>query len=92
MATEPEAVEKFSRRIRESVASGAIPFCKVYIQSVIDRIEVGEGVVRTVDDKAALEQAVAGRVTTFGGVRRHQGRWRAAQDKTANTYMIEISM
>ena len=79
-AIEPEAVEKFSRLMRENVASGAIPFRKAYIQSVVERIEVDDGVIRIVSDKATLEQAVAGRVMASGGVRRRVPKWRTRQD------------
>jgi hypothetical protein len=64
---EPGAVEKFSRSMRENVASGAVPSRKAYMQSVVDRIEVDDGVIRIVGDKATLEQAVAGRVMASGG-------------------------
>ena len=54
-------VVSFSRFMRENVATGAIPFRKAYIQSVVDRIEVDDGVVPIVNDKATLKWAVAGR-------------------------------
>ena len=79
-AIEPEAVETFSRFMRENVASGAIPFRKAYIQSVVDRIEVDDGVIRIVGDKATPEQAVAGRAMASGGVRRRVPKWRARRD------------
>ena len=79
-AIEPEAVEKFSRLMRENVAFGDIPFRKAYIQSVVDRVEVDDGVIRIVGDKATLEQAVAGRVMGSGGVRRRVPKWRTRQD------------
>ena len=79
-AIEPEAVEKFSRFMRENVVSGAVPFRKAYIQSVVDRIEVDDGLIRIVGDKATLEQAVAGRVMASGGVRRRVPKWRARRD------------
>ena len=91
-AIEPEAVEKFSRFMRENVASGAIPFRKACIQSAVDRIEVDDGLIRIVSDNAKLEQVVAGRVMASGGVRRGVPKWRATQDKTANTYVIEIAI
>jgi hypothetical protein len=71
----------FSRFMRENVATGTIPFRKAYIQSVVDRIEVDDGVVRIVDDKSTLKQAVAGCVMASGGVRRRVPMWRAAPDQ-----------
>ena len=42
---------------------------KAYIRSVVDRIEVDDDVIRIFGDKAALEQAVAGRAMATTGVR-----------------------
>jgi len=78
-----EAIEKFSRIMRENVASGAVPFRKAYIQSVVDRIVVDDGLIRIVGDKATLEQAVAGRVMASGGVRRRVPNWRARRDSNS---------
>ena len=87
-AIEPEAVEKFGRFMCENVASGAIPFRKAYIQSVVDRIEVDDGVIRIIGDKATLEQAVAGRVMASGGVRRRVPRWRARRDSNSDPQIL----
>ena len=73
-------VVSFSRFMRENVATGAIPFRKAYIQSVVDRIEVDDGVVPIVDDKATLKQAVAGRAMASGDVRKRLPKWRTRQD------------
>jgi site-specific DNA recombinase len=80
---ELEAVEKFSRLMRENIASGTIPFRKAYIQSVLDRVEVDDGLIRIIGDKATLEQAVAGRVMASGGVRRRVQNWRARRDSNS---------
>ncbi len=77
---EPEAIERFSRSMRENIASGEIPFRKAYIQSVVDRIEVDDNVVRIIGDKATLEHAVAGRAIGSAGVRSFERKWRARKD------------
>ena len=66
--------------MRENIASGATPFRKAYIQSVVERIEVDDEAVRIIGDKATLEQAVAGQVMASGGVRRRVPKWGARRD------------
>ncbi|NJO53868.1 MAG: hypothetical protein HC829_02635 [Bacteroidales bacterium] len=48
--------------MRENIASGDIPLHKVYIRSVVDRIEVDDGVVRIIGEKSTLEQVIAGKM------------------------------
>jgi site-specific DNA recombinase len=78
--------------MRENIQSGDTPFRKAYIQAVVDRIEVDDGVVRIIGDKSTLEQAIAGRVMASGGVRRCVPKWRAIRNRTANSYVIEIAI
>jgi hypothetical protein len=89
---DPEAVERFGRAMRENLTSGEVPFRKNYIRSVVDRIEVDDEVIRIIGDKATLEQAVAGCAMGHRGVRSRVPNWRATQDKTANTYVIDVTL
>ena len=66
--------------MRESVTSGDIPFRKAYIQSVVDRIEVDDDLVRIIGDKSTLEQAIAGNAARNLGVRSFERKWRARKD------------
>ena len=77
---EPEAIARFSRAMRENITSGEIPFRKAYIQSVVDRIEVDDGVIRILGSKATLEQAIAGRAATSVGVRSFERKWRPGRE------------
>ncbi len=79
-AFDSEAIERFGRAMRENIATGDIPFRKAYIQSVVDRIEVDDGVVRIIGDKSTLEQAIAGKAIAGGGVRRCVPKWRSLGD------------
>jgi hypothetical protein len=58
----------------------------------VERIEVDGEVIRIVGDKATPEEAIARRIAAAGDVRRCAVKWRATQDKTANTYVIEIAI
>lgn len=80
-AFDPAVIESFGRVMRENITSGETPFRKAYIRAVVDRVEVDDGVVRIVGDKATLEQAVAGlTLAADGGVRRCVPKWRARHD------------
>lgn len=79
-ALDPAVIERFGRAMRENITSGETPFRKAYIQAVIDRVEVDDGVVRIVGDKSTLEQAVAGLSLAADGVRRCVPKWRARHD------------
>ena len=73
----PEAIEKFGRAMRENITTGDTPFRKAYIQSVVDRIEVDDEVVRITGSKATLEQVIAGKAVGSAGVRSFERNWRA---------------
>lgn len=79
-AFDSAVIERFGRAMRENISSGATPFRKAYLQAVIDRVEVDDGVVRIVGDKSTLEQAVAGLSLAADGVRRCVPKWRARHD------------
>lgn len=79
-AFDPAVIESFGRAMRENITSGDTPFRKAYIQAVVDRVEVDDGVVRIIGDKASLEQAVAGLSLAADGVRRCVPKWRARKD------------
>ncbi|MCP4565388.1 MAG: hypothetical protein GY873_17215 [Bosea sp.] len=82
---QPEAIERFGRLMRESVTTGDIPFRKAYIQSVVDRVEVDDDLIRIIGDKATLEQAIAGTAARNLGVRSFERKWRARKD--SNSFM-----
>lgn len=71
----PEVIERFGRTMRENIATGDTPFRKAYVRSVIDRIEVDDGVIRIVGDKTTLEQAVGGKGFAASGVRSFARKW-----------------
>jgi hypothetical protein len=85
-----EAIGRFATAMRHNIVNGDIPFRKAYIQSVVDRIEVDNHLIRIIGDKSTLEYAVSGAVSTSAGVRRSVPKWRTLRNKTANIYLIEI--
>ena len=54
----PLAVDRFARAMRERLAVGDFPFRKVYVGSILDRIEVDHHAVLIMGRKEVLEQAV----------------------------------
>lgn len=88
----PEMIEKFGREMRENIANGDVPFRKAYLRSIIDQVEVGDHTIRIIGDTATLEQVVAGKSVSATGVRSFVRKWRAIQNKTTNSYVIEITL
>ena len=65
---------------RENITTVDIPFRKAWMLSIIERIEVDDGVIRIIGDKSTLEQAVDGKPEASGGVRRSVPRWHAQRE------------
>jgi len=82
-------IEKFGREMRENIANGEVPFRKTHLRSVI---EVDDHIVRFIGDTATLEQVVAGKSVPAAGVRSFVRKWRTIQNKTTNSYAIEITI
>jgi site-specific DNA recombinase len=74
---EPKQIERFGRAMRENITYGEIPFRTAYIQSVVDRIEVDDSLIRILGSKATLKQAIAGRAVGSAGGRSFERKWRA---------------
>jgi len=66
--------------MRENITTGDIPFRKAWMRSIIERIEVDDGVIRIIGDKCTLEQAVDGKPDASGGVRRSVPMWHAQRE------------
>jgi hypothetical protein len=61
-------------------------------QAIIDWIEVDQGTICIMGRKDILEQAVTNGGHITPGVRTCIAKWRAVQDKSANTYVIEVEI
>jgi DNA invertase Pin-like site-specific DNA recombinase len=73
----PLAVDRFARAMRERLTTGAAPFRKAYIGSLVDRIEVDDAEVRILGRKEILEQAVRSSESTPPAVHTFVPNWRA---------------
>ena len=74
-------IDSFARLMRERLTTGAIPFRKAYLGSIIDRVEVDDDRIRIFGRKDVLEQAlVAGAGNASPGVRTSVRRWRTRRD------------
>jgi hypothetical protein len=54
-----------------------VAFRKADIQTVVDRGEVGDHVIRIIEDKSTLEQSIAGHTVASGDVRECIAKWHA---------------
>ncbi|MFL1875830.1 recombinase family protein [Hansschlegelia beijingensis] len=76
-----DMIDKFAILMRQNITEGDTPFRKAWIQSIIDRVEVGDGAIRIIGDKTRLEQAVIGAsAQSGGGVRGFVRNWRTRED------------
>ena len=67
--------------MRENLTTGAVPFRKAMITSVVDRIEVDDHEIRIIGDKGTLERAVLGGTGgSPAGVRSLVRNWRREWD------------
>ena len=78
--------------MNEKLDTADINTRKGYIHSIIDAIEVDDKAIRIVGSKDILRAAIAGKQTENGNVRGFVRKWRAIQNKTANSYVIEIAL
>jgi hypothetical protein len=76
----PERIEAFGALMRQCLDGGDIQARKAYLRSVISRIEVDDGKVRIVGEKAALADVIAGRSRALGGVHGFERKWRPRDD------------
>jgi len=84
-------MDAFARLMSEKLEAGDTNTRKAYIRSIIDA-EVDDRAIRIVGSKDILGAAVAGKQTENGNVRGFVRKWRAIQNKTANSYVIEIAL
>jgi hypothetical protein len=64
--------------MRENMTTGEISFRKAWLQSIVNRIEVGADVIRIIGDKTSLEAAFIGAVSSVApSVRSSAWKWRA---------------
>src|SRR5262249_8508150 len=81
----------FLSPMREHFTTGSVPFRKAYMRSLIDVIEVDDSQIRIKGSKDVLERAVMASRNREAGGSQMSTKWRAGQNKTANTYVIEIA-
>jgi hypothetical protein len=77
--------------MRENFSTGSVPFRKAYLQSLIESIEVDDRQVRIRGSKDVLEKAALASQNEQAWCSQTSTKWRAGQNKTANTYVIEIA-
>jgi hypothetical protein len=61
------------------------------IRSIIDAVEVDDKAIRMIGSKDMLQAAIAGKQIENGNVGGVVGKWRAILNKTANSYILDIS-
>jgi hypothetical protein len=89
---DPALIERFGRMMQQHFTNGSVPFRKAYLQSLITAIEVDDTYIRIRGSKELLEKAVLASQNGTAACSQMSTQWRASQNKTANTYVIEIAL
>jgi site-specific DNA recombinase len=69
--------------MREKLDTADVQARKAYLRSVIAQVEVGDGKVRVLSDKAVLAAAAMGRAGDGANVRGFVRKWRARRDSNS---------
>ena len=85
-------IDAFARLMNEKLENADTNTRKGYIRSIIDAIEVDDKAIRIIGSKDILQAAIAGKQIENSGIRGFVRNWRAIQNKTANSYIIDISL
>ncbi len=72
--------------------NGETPARKAYLRTLIGAIIVSDKSVKIVGSKEAVRAAILGKASPFQNVRGLGPEWRAIQNKTTNSYVIEITI
>ena len=76
----PQKVSAFTELMRDKLRNGDVRARKDWLGAVLDRIEVGDGVVKIIGNKQALAAAVTGQGTAPTRVSGFVRKWRARRD------------
>jgi site-specific DNA recombinase len=100
--TSREISKNTTRAMRESAKQGFWNICAscgsgmtrtgTTIRSIIDAIEVDDKAIRIIGSRDILQAAIAGKQIENRNVSGFVRKWRAIQNKTANSYVIEIAL
>ena len=89
---DPAKIDAFARLIKEKLNVGDVNVRRSYIRSIVDGVEVDDDAIRIVGRRDVLQAVIADKNSDDGRVRGFVRKWRASQNKTANTYVIEITI
>lgn len=76
----PQKVSAFTELMRDKLRNGDVRARKDWLGAVLERIEVGDDVVKIVGNKQVLAAAVTGQNTAPPNVRGFVRKWRARRD------------
>ena len=72
--------------------NGETPARRTYLRTLIGAIIVSDKSVKIVGSKEAVRAAILGKPSPLQNVRGLGPEWRASHDKTANSYVIEVTI
>jgi hypothetical protein len=90
VAIDAGKIDAFARLRTEKLDTVDTNARKGYIHSIIDAVEVDDKTIRIIGSRDILQAAIAGKQIENRNVRGFVRKWRAIQNKTANSYIIEV--
>lgn len=88
-----ERVAAFSSQVRERLRKADPAFRRAWLHLFVDRGAIGPDAIRILGPKRALAEGLVQRNIIPGtNVPSFDREWRAIQDRTANTYVFEITL
>lgn len=88
-------IDDFSRTAREGLRLEGGGYRRDHLRSFAQRVQVADKEVRIMGSKSELLRALVAASSVESaafGVRSSVLKWRASQNKTANSYVIEITL
>lgn len=91
----PQALKTFASQARKRMRTEAGGYRRDHLRALAQRVEVDAKEVRIMGSKSALLRtlvAASGAKSAGFGVPSSVLKWRAIQNKTANSYVIEVTL
>jgi site-specific DNA recombinase len=89
---DPVAIDRFTRLMRQQLVSGDVAARKAYLSAIVDAIVVSDTTIRIIGSNDNIRATLGPNGQTTPVVRKSVQEWCAIQNKTANSYIIEIAI
>lgn len=92
VAIDPVGIDQFTRLMRQQLVSGDVAARKDYRASVADAVIVSEDKIQIVGSNDKIRSTYGSKGQPTPRVRKFVQKWRVIQNKSTNTYVVEIAI